>query len=137
MPLSLPPKTVCEPMEHSLLCRLYSQSEHWRPDSKIIIPETAQKELFFARVVAKGPGKMVDVDKNGIAMRLPMYVNVGDDVLFHRYHGEEVTVGDHAYIIIRQEDVIAKIKLDPASEMFKFAGKEEINTDALEEARIK
>ena len=67
----------------------------------IIIPDTAKEKPQEAAVVALGPGK---VTKDG--KRQPMAVKVGDTILFGKYSGNEVKLGDEEYLIMREEDVL-------------------------------
>ena len=52
-----------------------------------------------------GPGKLSDDGK-----RLEPEVKEGDRVLYGKYSGTEVTLGDEAYLILRESDVLAVIK---------------------------
>lgn len=71
----------------------------------IILPETAKKKQETARVIALGTGKR---DKDGKAIDMP--VKVGDIVLIDKYSGQEVTVDDVEYVIVRAEDIIAIVE---------------------------
>lgn len=71
----------------------------------IILPDTAKKKQEQAEVIAVGTGKK---DKNGNLIPLP--VKVGDIVLMEKYSGQEITLDDHEYIIVRSDDLIAIIK---------------------------
>lgn len=55
-------------------------------------------------VVAVGNGKKLD---NGTT--LPMDVKVGDKVLFGKYSGSEVKVGDETLLMMREEDIMGII----------------------------
>jgi chaperonin GroES len=39
-----------------------------------------------------------------------MEVKVGDKVLYGKYSGTEVTVGDKQYIILREDDILAIVE---------------------------
>lgn len=67
--------------------------------SGLYIPETAKEKPQQGRVVAAGPGKADS----------PMEVKVGDEVLYGKYAGTEVTVDGVKYLIVRQEDILAII----------------------------
>lgn len=71
----------------------------------IILPDTAKKKQETARVMAIGPGKK---DKTGKV--LPMPVKEGDMVLIDKYSGQEVTLDDEEYVIVRADDIIAIIE---------------------------
>jgi len=51
-------------------------------------------------VIAVGPGKVTHDGK-----LQPMSVKVGDKILFGKYSGNEVKLGDEEYLIMREEDV--------------------------------
>jgi chaperonin GroES len=71
----------------------------------IIIPDTAKKKQEQAEVVAIGTGKK---DKNGNA--IPMPVKVGDIILMEKYSGQEVTLNDEEFVILRSDDLIAVVE---------------------------
>ena len=68
----------------------------------IILPDTARKKPQEGAVVAIGPGKLLDDGK-----RAPMSVNVGETVIFAKYSGTEITIGDQDYIILSEDDIYA------------------------------
>ncbi|KAK0938682.1 mitochondrial heat shock protein Hsp10 [Friedmanniomyces endolithicus] len=70
----------------------------------IFLPESAQKELNQANVLAVGPGAM---DKKG--NRLPMGVATGDKVLIPQYGGSPIKVGEEEYSLFRDSEILAKI----------------------------
>ena len=65
--------------------------------SGLYIPDTAKEEPQQGVVVAAGPGKKDE----------PMEVKVGDQVLYGKYSGTEVTVDGNKYLIVRQSDILA------------------------------
>ncbi len=71
--------------------------------SGIVLPDTVEKEKKMeGEVIAIGPGKVLE---NG--SRSTMEVKVGDRILFKKWGGDEVEIGDEEYKIISQEDVLA------------------------------
>ena len=70
----------------------------------IIIPDTAKEKPQQGEVMAAGPGKISDAGS-----KIPMEVKVGDKVLYGKYSGSEVTVGDEEYLIMRESDILAII----------------------------
>lgn len=70
--------------------------------SGIIIPDTAKERPSEGRVVAVGPGRLTDEGS-----RVEPEVNKGDTVLYGKYSGTEVTVGDREYLILRESDILA------------------------------
>jgi len=71
----------------------------------IILPDTAKKKQEQAEVVAVGSGKL---DKSGNT--IPMPVKVGDTVLMEKYSGQEVTLDDQEFTILKADDIIAIIE---------------------------
>ena len=70
--------------------------------SGIILPDTAQEKPQEATIVAMGPGKASD---SGIIVK--MTVKVGDNILYGKYSGTEVTVDGKDYLIMRESDILA------------------------------
>ncbi len=65
--------------------------------SGIIIPDTAKEKPQRGKVVAVGTGKKDE----------PLTVKVGDEVLYGKYAGTELTVDGKEYLIMREADVFA------------------------------
>jgi len=65
--------------------------------SGLYIPDTAKEKPQQGTVLAAGPGKKDE----------PMEVKVGDEVLYGKYAGTEITVDDKKYLIVRQSDILA------------------------------
>ena len=63
----------------------------------LYIPDTAKEKPQQGTVVAAGPGKKDE----------PMEVKVGDQVIYGKYAGTEVTFEDKKYIIVKQSDILA------------------------------
>ena len=77
-----------------------AEAESQRP-SGIYVAETAKEKPQKGTVLAVGPGKYED-GKNE-----PMYVGVGDTVLFAKYAGTEIRVDDEDVLILSQKDILA------------------------------
>ncbi len=71
----------------------------------IIIPDSAKEKPQQGKVVAAGPGK---VDEKG--NRIPMEVKKGDTILFGKYSGNEIRIGEEEHLIMREDDVLAVIE---------------------------
>ena len=67
----------------------------------IVIPDTAKEKPQEGEIIAVGDGKVLDDGK-----KAPLAVKKGDRVLFGKYSGTEVKLGDHEYLIMREEDVL-------------------------------
>lgn len=72
--------------------------------SGIIVTGTAKERPQEAKVMAVGPGLMVD------GKRTEMEVKVGDKVLYSKYAGTEVKFEGEEYTILRQEDILAVVE---------------------------
>jgi chaperonin GroES len=72
--------------------------------SGIIIPDTAKEKPQEAEVIAVGKGKMNDDGKV-----IPLEVKKGDKVLIGKYSGSEVTIDGVEHIILREEEILAKL----------------------------
>ncbi len=65
--------------------------------SGLYIPDTAKEKPQEGKVISAGPGKKDE----------PMEVKVGDEVLYGKYAGTEVTVEGKKYLIVKQSDILA------------------------------
>ena len=72
--------------------------------SGIILAGAAKEKPQVAEVVAVGPGGVVD------GKEVVMELKVGDKVLMSKYAGTEVKLDGEEFIILRQNDVLAKIE---------------------------
>ncbi|HUT73435.1 MAG TPA: co-chaperone GroES [Armatimonadota bacterium] len=70
--------------------------------SGILLPDTAQEKPQKGKVVAVGPGRILD---NGTVAKPE--VKKGDVVLFTKYGGTEITIGKKEYMVLRESDVLA------------------------------
>lgn len=78
--------------------------------SGIILPDSAQEKPQRGKVLAVGPGKLLDNGKTS-----QMDVKAGDTVLYGKYSGTEVKVDGKDYVILRQDDVLAIVSEKSAS----------------------
>ena len=69
--------------------------------SGIILAGSAKEKPEVAKVVAVGPGGVVD------GKEIKMELKVGDKVLTSKYSGTEVKLDGEEYTILRQSDVLA------------------------------
>jgi chaperonin GroES len=72
--------------------------------SGIIIPDTAKEKPQEALVIAVGKGKVSEDGKV-----VPLEVKAGDKVLIGKYSGTEVTVDGVEHLILREEEILAKL----------------------------
>ena len=70
--------------------------------SGLVLPDTAKEKSQRGKVLAVGPGKILD---NG--NREPVEVKVGDTVVFAKYGGTELDLGGRELMILSQRDIHA------------------------------
>jgi chaperonin GroES len=73
----------------------------------IVIPDTAKEKPQRGTVIAAGSG----VVRDGGA-RLPLDVKTGDRIVFGKYTSQEITLDGEAYLIMREDEVLAVIETD-------------------------
>lgn len=71
----------------------------------IVIPDTVKEKPIQGQVVAVGHGKILEDGK----VR-PLDVKVGDKVLFGKYSGTEVKIGNDELLVMREEDIMGIIE---------------------------
>ncbi len=70
----------------------------------IIIPDTAKEKPQEAEVIAVGKGRVAEDGKV-----IPLEVKKGDKVLIGKFSGTEVNINDIEHVIVREEEILAKI----------------------------
>ncbi|MDK2941906.1 MAG: chaperonin GroES [Acetobacterium sp.] len=70
----------------------------------IVLPGSAQEKPQQGKVVAVGTGEIIDGKK------VPLDVKVDDEVIYSKYSGNEVKIGDEEFLIIRQADILAIVE---------------------------
>jgi chaperonin GroES len=73
--------------------------------SGIVLPDTAKEKPQRGTVLAVGEGKW---DEDG-EKRIPLDVDEGDEVLYSKYGGTEITVEGDELLVLRESDVLAKV----------------------------
>lgn len=75
-----------------------------KTDSGLYIPDSAQEKPQKGTVVAIGPGRV----ENGT--KVDMTVSEGDEVLYGKYAGTEVTLDGAEFLIMRESDIFGVIE---------------------------
>ena len=73
--------------------------------SGLVLPETAKEKPQKGTVVAAGDGAIAED-----GTRRPLDVAEGDEVLFSKYGGTEITVEGDELLVLRESDVLAKVQ---------------------------
>jgi chaperonin GroES len=74
--------------------------------SGIVLPDTAKEKPQKGKVIAVGEGKW---DEDG-EKRIPIDVSKGDEVLYSKDGGTEITVDGDELLVLRESDVLAKVE---------------------------
>jgi chaperonin GroES len=103
-------------LEATPTCRLQPLADHvvvqpakakTMTEGGLVIPEVAHEVPMRGTVLAVGPGRI----EAGIGTR-PCAVHVGDEVLFGRYAGVEVTLDDEQVRVMREDDIMGTLAPD-------------------------
>ncbi len=70
----------------------------------ILLPDTAKQKPQRGRIVAVGPGKLLDSGS-----RAALSVAKGDEVIYGKYSGNDITVAKKELKILRETDILAKV----------------------------
>ena len=68
----------------------------------IVLPDSARDKPQRGKVVAVGDGH---VKKDGT--KAPLTVKAGDQVIFSSYAGDDITIGDDDFLLLRESDFLA------------------------------
>ena len=71
----------------------------------IILPDAAQEKPQIGKVVAIGPGKLLDDGK-----RAKMSVKKNDEVIYGKYMGSDIEIDREKYVILRESDVLGIVE---------------------------
>jgi chaperonin GroES len=71
----------------------------------IVLPDTAKEKPQRGKVIAAGPGRMLDSGKRG-----SMSVKAGDEVFYGKYSGTEIKIDGKEYVILKESDVLAVVE---------------------------
>ena len=96
-------KATLRPLGNRILVQRLEEEKELK--GGIILPDTAKKKQEIAVVIAVGPGKVTKEGKT-----LPMPVKAGDKILMDKYSGQEVNIDDEEYVVVRSDDVIARVE---------------------------
>ncbi len=96
-------KVMLRPLGNRVLCQRLEVEETLK--GGIILPDNAKKKQEKAKVIAVGPGVN---DKTG--KLIPMPVQVNNVVLIDKYSGQELTLNDEEWVIVRSDDIIAIVE---------------------------
>ena len=71
----------------------------------IFLPDAAKEKPQIGKIVAVGPGKILDSGK-----RAKMSVKKGDEVVYGKYMGNEIEIDSKKYVILRESDLLGVVE---------------------------
>ena len=72
--------------------------------SGFILPTAAQEKQQMAKIVAVGPGGVID------GKEVVMQVKVGYKVIYSKYAGTDVKLDGEDFIVVKQNDIVAIVE---------------------------
>jgi chaperonin GroES len=96
------PKLNLRPLDDRVVVRPLEAEE--MTAGGIVLPDAAKEKPQRGKVLATGPGKLLDSGSRG-----ELSVKVGDEVIFGKYGGSEVEVDGEELKILRESDILAKV----------------------------
>jgi len=101
MPTATAKKLKIRPLDDRVVVEPDEAEERTR--GGIVLPDTAREKPVRGKVIAAGPGKLLEKTGN----RGKMSVKVGDHVYYGKYSGTEVELDGDKYVILRESDILA------------------------------
>ncbi len=92
-----------KPLGDRLIVRPVEEEE--TTASGIVLPETAKEKPQKGQVVAVGDGAIAED-----GTRRPLDVSEGDEVLYSKYGGTDITVDGEELLVLRESDVLARVE---------------------------
>jgi chaperonin GroES len=79
--------------------------EEQKTSTGLYLPDSAQERPSRGTVIAVGPGRLDDSGK-----RVTPDVKAGDLILYAKYSGTEVKIGDKDLLVLKETDILAVIQ---------------------------
>lgn len=92
------------PLQNKVLVQRTEQEQ--TTESGIILSQTVQEKLPTGKVIAVGPGLLID------GAIVPVNVVEGETVMFPAHAGSEVQVGPDKYLILSEQELFGKLVAD-------------------------
>ena len=93
-----------KPLGDRLIVRAIEEEE--TTASGLVLPDTAKEKPQRGEVIAVGDGRY---DEDG-EKRIPLDVAEGDEVLYSKYGGTDITIEGEELLVLRESDVLAKVE---------------------------
>ncbi len=91
---------MLQPLNDRVLVRPLDAEE--KSAGGIILPETAQEKPREGKVIAVGPGRLLDSGE-----RQEMSISVDDVVIYTEYGGTEVKADGEEYLLVEEHSILA------------------------------
>ncbi len=95
-------KQNIKPLFNNILIKPLEAEE--KTASGIILPDSAKEKPQIGEVMAVGPG---DITPKGD--KIAMVIKVGQKVMYKKWGGNEVKVGNEEWTIVDQKDILAVV----------------------------
>lgn len=89
-----------KPLGDKILVEILEAEE--KTKGGIILPDTAKEEKAEGKVIAVGPGKVLESGKVQ-----PLEVKKGDRIIFGKYSGDEIVIDGKKHKIVKENEVLA------------------------------
>ncbi len=70
----------------------------------IVLPDSAKEKPQRGKVVAVGPGKLLESGQRG-----ELSVQIGDEVIYGKYGGTDIELNGDDVKVLRESDILAKV----------------------------
>jgi chaperonin GroES len=101
--MSVATATKLKPLGDKVVVKILESEE--KTKGGIFLPDTAKEKPQQGKVIAVGPGKILD---NGT--RATIDLQVDNIVIFAKYAGTEVKVDGVEYLVISEKDILAVVE---------------------------
>ncbi len=91
------------PLEDRVLIKPLEKEE--KTKSGIYLPESAKEKPIQGKVIAVGPGKLLDSGE-----RIKPSVKKGDTVVFSKYGGTEIEIKNVPHLIMRESELLGLLE---------------------------
>ena len=88
-----------KPLGDRVIIKVLEEEE--KTSSGIVLPDKAKEKPQEGKVMAVGPGRILDDGS-----RVQMDVQVGNKIVFSKYAGTEIKLDGKEYLILRQDDIL-------------------------------
>ena len=92
-----------KPLEDRVLVKPIENES--KTESGLYLPESSKERPVKGKVVAVGPGKLMDNGK-----RATMSVKKGDTVVYGKYAGSEVEIKGDSHLILRESELLGLLE---------------------------